>query len=126
MVIRYEGPKGGPGMREMLAITGAIKGAGLGKDVLLLTDGRFSGGTTGLCVGHIAPEAVDAGPIAFLRDGDRIRLDVAGQVLDVLADPAEFESRRKDFSPPEPRYKTGVLAKYVKLVSSAAIGAVCG
>ncbi|CAM3545572.1 dihydroxy-acid dehydratase [Mycobacterium colombiense] len=126
VVIRYEGPKGGPGMREMLAITGAIKGAGLGKDVLLLTDGRFSGGTTGLCVGHIAPEAVDAGPIAFLRDGDRIRLDVANHVLDVLADPAEFESRRKDFTPPEPRYKTGVLAKYVKLVSSAAIGAVCG
>lgn len=126
VVIRYEGPKGGPGMREMLAITGAIKGAGLGKDVLLLTDGRFSGGTTGLCVGHIAPEAVDAGPIAFLRDGDRIRLDVADRVLDVLADPAEFDSRRKGFTPPEPRYKTGVLAKYVKLVSSAAIGAVCG
>ncbi|MDM4141429.1 MULTISPECIES: dihydroxy-acid dehydratase [Mycobacterium] len=126
VVIRYEGPKGGPGMREMLAITGAIKGAGLGKDVLLLTDGRFSGGTTGLCVGHIAPEAVDAGPIAFLRDGDRIRLDVANHVLDVLADPAEFDARRKGFTPPEPRYKTGVLAKYVKLVSSAAIGAVCG
>ncbi|RAU91469.1 dihydroxy-acid dehydratase [Mycobacterium colombiense] len=126
VVIRYEGPKGGPGMREMLAITGAIKGAGLGKDVLLLTDGRFSGGTTGLCVGHIAPEAVDAGPIAFLRDGDRIRLDVANHVLDVLTDPVEFEARRKDFTPPEPRYKTGVLAKYVKLVSSAAIGAVCG
>jgi dihydroxy-acid dehydratase len=126
VVIRYEGPKGGPGMREMLAITGAIKGAGLGKDVLLLTDGRFSGGTTGLCVGHIAPEAVDGGPIAFLRDGDRIRLDVASRVLDVLADPAEFDSRRSGFTPPPPRYKTGVLAKYVKLVSSAAIGAVCG
>lgn len=126
VVIRYEGPKGGPGMREMLAITGAIKGAGLGKDVLLLTDGRFSGGTTGLCVGHIAPEAVDAGPIAFLRDGDRIRLDVANCVLDVLTDPAEFDSRRTGFTPPAPRYKTGVLAKYVKLVSSAAIGAVCG
>lgn len=126
VVIRYEGPKGGPGMREMLAITGAIKGAGLGKDVLLLTDGRFSGGTTGLCVGHIAPEAVDAGPIAFLRDGDRIRLDVANRVLDVLADPSEFDSRRTGFTPPAPRYKTGVLAKYVKLVSSAAIGAVCG
>ncbi|OBK96027.1 dihydroxy-acid dehydratase [Mycobacterium sp. 1165178.9] len=126
VVIRYEGPKGGPGMREMLAITGAIKGAGLGKDVLLLTDGRFSGGTTGLCVGHIAPEAVDAGPIAFLHDGDRIRLDVANHVLDVLTDPSEFEARRKGFAPPEPRYKTGVLAKYVKLVSSAAIGAVCG
>ncbi|ORA10267.1 dihydroxy-acid dehydratase [Mycobacterium arosiense] len=126
VVIRYEGPKGGPGMREMLAITGAIKGAGLGKDVLLLTDGRFSGGTTGLCVGHIAPEAVDAGPIAFLCDGDRIRLDVANRALDVLIDPSEFDSRRRDFTPPEPRYKTGVLAKYVKLVSSAAMGAVCG
>src|SRR6202030_2797060 len=108
VVIRYEGPKGGPGMREMLAITGAIKGAGLGKDVLLLTDGRVSGGTTGLCIGHIAPEAVDAGPIAFLRDGDRIRLDVAARTLDVLADPDEFESRQRDFKPPEPRYKTGV------------------
>jgi dihydroxy-acid dehydratase len=126
VVIRYEGPKGGPGMREMLAITGAIKGAGLGKDVLLLTDGRFSGGTTGLCVGHIAPEAVDGGPIALLRDGDRIRLDVAARVLDVVTDPTEFEARRKDFAPPPPRYKTGVLAKYVKLVSSAAVGAVCG
>ncbi|WP_069334071.1 dihydroxy-acid dehydratase [Mycobacterium tuberculosis] len=126
VVIRYEGPKGGPGMREMLAITAAIKGAGLGKDVLLLTDGRFSGGTTGLCVGHIAPEAVDGGPIALLRNGDRIRLDVAGRVLDVLADPAEFASRQQDFSPPPPRYTTGVLSKYVKLVSSAAVGAVCG
>jgi dihydroxy-acid dehydratase len=126
VVIRYEGPKGGPGMREMLAITGAIKGAGLGKDVLLLTDGRFSGGTTGLCVGHIAPEAVDGGPIALLRDGDRIRLDVASRTLDVLTDPAEFESRRRNFAPPPPRYKTGVLAKYVKLVGSAAVGAVCG
>ncbi|GAB2996077.1 dihydroxy-acid dehydratase [Mycobacterium bourgelatii] len=127
VVIRYEGPKGGPGMREMLAITGAIKGAGLGKDVLLLTDGRFSGGTTGLCVGHIAPEAVDGGPIAFLRDGDKIRLNVAEQTLDVvLDDPAEFEARKRDFTPPPPRYKTGVLAKYVKLVRSAAAGAVCG
>jgi dihydroxy-acid dehydratase len=126
VVIRYEGPKGGPGMREMLAITGAIKGAGLGKDVLLLTDGRFSGGTTGLCVGHVAPEAVDRGPIAFVRDGDRIRLDVAARTLDVLIDPAEFETRQKDFAPPAPRYKTGVLAKYVKLVGSAATGAVCG
>lgn len=126
VVIRYEGPKGGPGMREMLAITGAIKGAGLGKDVLLLTDGRFSGGTTGFCVGHIAPEAVDGGPIALLRDGDRIRLDVKGAALDVLVDPAEFEARRKGFAPPPPRYQTGVLAKYVKLVGSAATGAVCG
>jgi dihydroxy-acid dehydratase len=113
-------------MREMLAITGAIKGAGLGKDVLLLTDGRFSGGTTGLCVGHIAPEAVDAGPIAFLRDGDRIRLDVAKGTLDVLVDPDEFESRKANFEPLPPTYSTGVLAKYIKLVGSAAIGAVCG
>jgi dihydroxy-acid dehydratase len=126
VVIRYEGPKGGPGMREMLAITGAIKGAGLGKDVLLLTDGRFSGGTTGLCVGHVAPEAADGGPIAFLRDGDRIRLDVAKSTLDVLVDAGEFDSRREGFTPLPPRYSTGVLAKYVKLVGSAAIGAVCG
>jgi dihydroxy-acid dehydratase len=126
VVIRYEGPKGGPGMREMLAITGAIKGAGLGKDVLLLTDGRFSGGTTGLCVGHVAPEAVDAGPIAFLRDGDRIRLDVAKGTLDVLVDADEFASRREGFTPLPPRYTSGVLAKYVKLVGSAANGAICG
>ena len=125
VVIRYEGPKGGPGMREMLAITGAIKGAGLGKDVLLLTDGRFSGGTTGLCVGHVAPEAVDAGPIAFVSDGDRIRLDVANMTLDILVEPAEFDSRRAGFTPPPPRYTRGVLAKYVKLVGSAAQGAVC-
>jgi dihydroxy-acid dehydratase len=126
VVIRYEGPKGGPGMREMLAITGAIKGAGLGKDVLLMTDGRFSGGTTGLCVGHIAPEAVDAGPIAFVRDGDRIRLDVGKGTLDVLVDADEFESRKAGFNPPAPKYTTGVLAKYRKLVGSAAGGAVCG
>ena len=126
VVIRYEGPKGGPGMREMLAITGAIKGAGLGKDVLLMTDGRFSGGTTGLCVGHIAPEAVDAGPIAFVRDGDRIRLDVGKGTLDVLVDADEFDSRKAGFTPPAPKYTTGVLAKYRKLVGSAAQGAVCG
>ncbi len=125
VVIRYEGPKGGPGMREMLAITGAIKGAGLGKDVLLMTDGRFSGGTTGLCVGHVAPEAVDGGPIAFLRDGDRIRLDVGNGTLDVLVDADEFESRKSDFEPLPPRYTTGVLSKYTKLVGSAAVGAVC-
>ncbi|MGF2951302.1 dihydroxy-acid dehydratase [Mycobacterium sp. THU-M116] len=126
VVIRYEGPKGGPGMREMLAITGAIKGAGLGKDVLLLTDGRFSGGTTGFCVGHIAPEALDGGPIALLRDGDRIRLDAGARTLDVLADPDEFAARRDSVTPPAPRYTSGVLAKYVKLVGSAAGGAVCG
>jgi dihydroxy-acid dehydratase len=125
VVIRYEGPKGGPGMREMLAITGAIKGAGLGKDVLLLTDGRFSGGTTGLCVGHVAPEAVDGGPIAFLRDGDPVRLDVANGTLDVLVDADDFASRRDGFTPLPPRYTSGVLAKYVKLVGSAANGAIC-
>jgi dihydroxy-acid dehydratase len=126
VVIRYEGPKGGPGMREMLAITGAIKGAGLGKDVLLMTDGRFSGGTTGLCVGHIAPEAVDAGPIAFVRDGDRIRLDVGKGTLDLLVEADELDSRKAGFNPPAPKYPTGVLAKYRKLVGSAATGAVCG
>ena len=126
VVIRYEGPKGGPGMREMLAITAAIKGAGLGKDVLLLTDGRFSGGTTGLCIGHIAPEAVDAGPIAFVRDGDLIRVDIAARSLDILVDAGELEARRDGWSPLPPRYTRGVLAKYQKLVGSAAIGAVTG
>jgi dihydroxy-acid dehydratase len=125
VVIRLEGPKGGPGMREMLAITGAIKGAGLGKDVLLLTDGRFSGGTTGLCVGHVAPETVDAGPIAFVRDGDPIRLDMERRTLDLLVDDSDLEQRRAGWQPPAPRYRTGVLAKYVKLVGSAAQGAVC-
>jgi dihydroxy-acid dehydratase len=126
VVIRYEGPKGGPGMREMLAITAAIKGAGLGKDVLLLTDGRFSGGTTGLCIGHIAPEAVDAGPIAFVRDGDLIRVDIAARSLDILVDASELEARRDGWSPLPPRYTRGVLAKYQKLVGSAAMGAVTG
>lgn len=126
VVIRYEGPKGGPGMREMLAITGAIKGAGLGKDVLLLTDGRFSGGTTGLCVGHVAPEAVDGGPIAFIRDGDRIRLDVANKTLDVLVDAAELERRKDGWEPLPPQYTRGVLARYAKLVKSASVGAVLG
>ncbi|MCI9888724.1 dihydroxy-acid dehydratase [Micrococcales bacterium 31B] len=127
VVIAYEGPKGGPGMREMLAITGAIKGAGLGKDVLLLTDGRFSGGTTGLCVGHVAPEAVDGGPIAFVRDGDRIRLDIKNKTLDVLVDEAEFAARRTDdWQPEPPRYTKGVLGKYIKLVGSATQGAVLG
>jgi dihydroxy-acid dehydratase len=126
VVIRYEGPKGGPGMREMLAITAAIKGAGLGKDVLLLTDGRFSGGTTGLCIGHIAPEAVDAGPIAFVRDGDLIRVDIAARSLDLLVDEAELDARRSGWAPLPPRYTRGVLAKYSKLVRSAAEGATTG
>ncbi|MEJ6489458.1 dihydroxy-acid dehydratase [Leucobacter sp. USCH14] len=126
VVIRYEGPKGGPGMREMLAITAAIKGAGLGKDVLLLTDGRFSGGTTGLCIGHIAPEATDGGPIALVRDGDLIRVDIAARTLDLLVDPSELEARRENWAPLPPRYTRGVLAKYAKLVKSASHGAVTG
>jgi dihydroxy-acid dehydratase len=125
VVIRYEGPKGGPGMREMLMITGAIKGAGLGKSVLLLTDGRFSGGTTGLCVGHVAPEAVDGGPIAFIKNGDRVRIDVINRKLDVLVDEAEMTKRKKDFKPLPHKYKHGVLAKYTKMVGSASKGAVC-
>jgi len=125
VVIRYEGPKGGPGMREMLMITGAIKGAGLGKSVLLLTDGRFSGGTTGLCVGHVAPEAVDGGPIAFIKNGDKVRIDVKNRKLDLLVDNAELANRKKDFNPLPHKYKHGVLAKYTKLVGSASKGAVC-
>ena len=125
-VIRYEGPKGGPGMREMLMVTGAIKGAGLGKDVLLLTDGRFSGGTTGLCVGHIAPEAADGGPIALVQEGDRIRLDLDSGTLDLLVDAAELDRRRAGWKPLAPRYTTGVLGKYAKLVGSAAQGAITG
>ena len=125
VVIRYEGPKGGPGMREMLMITGAIKGAGLGKSVLLLTDGRFSGGTTGLCVGHVAPEAVDGGPIAFVKDGDRIRINTNKRTLDLLVDEKELESRKANFVPLPNRYTSGVLSKYAKLVGSASKGAVC-
>jgi dihydroxy-acid dehydratase len=125
VVIRYEGPKGGPGMREMLAVTGAIKGAGLGKDVLLLTDGRFSGGTTGLCVGHVAPEAMDGGPIAFVRDGDRITLDVKNRTLELHVEPEELERRREGWTPKTPAITKGVLGKYVRLVRSASEGAVC-
>ncbi|MFZ9774390.1 MAG: dihydroxy-acid dehydratase [Candidatus Nanopelagicaceae bacterium] len=125
IVIRYEGPKGGPGMREMLMITGAIKGAGLGKKVLLLTDGRFSGGTTGLCVGHISPEAVDGGPIALVKDGDRVRIDIPSRTLDLLIDASELENRKRSFAPLPPRYTRGVLHKFTKLVGSASKGAVC-
>jgi dihydroxy-acid dehydratase len=125
VIIRYEGPKGGPGMREMLAVTAGIKGAGLGKSVLLVTDGRFSGGTTGLCVGHVAPEAVDGGPIAFVRDGDRIRLDVSARSLDLLVDPVELLARRDAWTAPPAKHRRGVLAKYARLVGSAASGAVC-
>jgi len=125
IVIRWEGPKGGPGMREMLAVTGAIKGAGLGKDVLLLTDGRFSGGTTGLCIGHVAPEAANAGPIALVQDGDLIRLDMVSRTLDLIVDDAELARRREQWKPKEQNLNFGVAGKYAKLVGSAAKGAVC-
>ncbi|MFP4553372.1 MAG: dihydroxy-acid dehydratase [Actinomycetota bacterium] len=126
VVIRTEGPKGGPGMREMLQITAAIKGAGLGKDVLLITDGRFSGGTTGLCIGHIAPESEVGGPIGLVEEGDRIRVDVPARTLDVLVDEETLEVRRKGWQPREARYPTGALAKYARLVGSASNGAVTG
>jgi dihydroxy-acid dehydratase len=124
VVIRYEGPKGGPGMREMLAVTGAMKGAGRGGDCALMTDGRFSGGTHGFCIGHVAPEAVDGGPIAFVADGDRIVIDIPGRTIDLLVDEAELERRRADWKLPPPRYTTGVLAKFARLVSGAERGAV--
>ncbi|MBA3288945.1 MAG: dihydroxy-acid dehydratase [Acidimicrobiia bacterium] len=124
LVIRYEGPKGGPGMREMLAVTGALKGAGRGADCALITDGRFSGGTWGFCIGHVAPEAVDGGPIAFVRDGDRIRIDVASTSLDLLVDDAELASRRAGWTPNAPRYTSGVLGKYARLVQGAETGAI--
>jgi dihydroxy-acid dehydratase len=124
VVIRYEGPKGGPGMREMLAVTGAMKGAGRGADAALVTDGRFSGGTHGFCVGHVAPEAVDGGPIAFVRDGDRIVIDASARTIDLLVDDATLAARRPEWKLPEPRYTTGVLAKYARLVTGAERGAI--
>ena len=124
IVIRYEGPKGGPGMREMLAITGALKGAGRGSDCALITDGRFSGGTWGFCIGHVAPEAADGGPIAFVRDGDTIRIDVPTKTLDLLVDDAELAARKDGWVPNPPRYTTGVLGKYAKLVQGAETGAI--
>jgi dihydroxy-acid dehydratase len=126
LVIRNEGPRGGPGMREMLAVTGAIKGAGLGKDVLLITDGRFSGATWGACVGHVAPEAFVGGPIGLVAEGDTISIDVAARRLDLEVDPAELDRRRQAWKPPEPRYARGALAKYAMLVGGADQGAVCG
>ena len=123
IVIRYEGPKGGPGMREMLAVTSAVKGAGLGSTVALLTDGRFSGATHGFSIGHVAPEATDGGPIALVRDGDRIRIDVHTRAMDLLVDEAELATRHATWSPLPPRYTRGVLAKYARTVSSAALGA---
>jgi dihydroxy-acid dehydratase len=124
VVIRYEGPKGGPGMREMLAVTGAMKGAGRGADAALVTDGRFSGGTHGFCVGHVAPEAVDGGPIAFVRDGDRIVIDAEAHTIDLLVDADELARRRIEWKPPEPRYTTGFLAKYARLAHGAEYGAI--
>jgi dihydroxy-acid dehydratase len=124
VVIRYEGPKGGPGMREMLAVTGAMKGAGRGADAALITDGRFSGGTHGFCVGHVAPEAVDGGPIAFVQDGDRIVIDAEAHTIDLLVDEAELERRRVGWAPLEPRYVSGFLAKYAKLAQGAEVGAI--
>jgi dihydroxy-acid dehydratase len=124
VVIRYEGPKGGPGMREMLAVTGAMKGVGRGADCALVTDGRFSGGTHGFCIGHVAPEAVDGGPIAVVADGDRIVVDVATYSIDLMVDERELERRRRDLKHPEARYATGVLAKYARLVTGAERGAV--
>jgi dihydroxy-acid dehydratase len=124
LVIRYEGPKGGPGMREMLAITGALKGAGRGADCALITDGRFSGGTWGFCIGHVAPEATDGGPIAFVRDGDQIGIDVHELSLDLLVDDDELARRRASWQPLPPRYTTGVLGKYARLVQGAETGAI--
>jgi dihydroxy-acid dehydratase len=126
IVIRYEGPKGGPGMREMLAVTGALKGAGLGETCALVTDGRFSGGTRGFCIGHVAPEAVDGGPIALVADGDLITIDVKALRIDLDVDAATLEARRVGWKPQEPRYTTGVLAKFARLVSGAERGAVTG
>jgi dihydroxy-acid dehydratase len=124
LVIRFEGPKGGPGMREMLAVTGALKGAGRGADCALITDGRFSGGTWGFCIGHVAPEAVDGGPIAFVADGDLIRVDVPNKRLDLLVDESVLAARRVGFTVPAPRYPTGFLAKYAKLAQGAEKGAI--
>jgi dihydroxy-acid dehydratase len=126
VVIRYEGPNGGPGMREMLAVTGAIVGAGLGETVALITDGRFSGATRGFCVGHIAPEASRGGPMAAVRDGDIIVIDVASRKLDVDVADDTLKQRLADWRAPQPRYPTGVLGKYARLVSSASTGAVTG
>jgi len=124
VVIRYEGPKGGPGMREMLAITGAIKGVGRGGDTALVTDGRFSGGTHGFCIGHVAPEAVDGGPIAFVAEGDRITIDVTNHTIDLDVDEATLAARRADWKLPAPRYTSGVLAKYARLAQGAEKGAI--
>jgi len=124
IVVRDEGPRGGPGMREMLGVTSAVMGRGLGSKVALVTDGRFSGGTRGICVGHVCPESVDGGPIGLVEDGDPIRIDVEARSLDLLVDPAELERRRAGWRPREPRYLTGALARYGRHVGPASIGAV--
>jgi dihydroxy-acid dehydratase len=126
IVIRYEGPRGGPGMREMLAVTAAVQGAGLGRDVMLVTDGRFSGATHGFSVAHIAPEAAVGGPIGLVEEGDAIILDVDRRLLDLDVPEAELARRRGGWKAPQPRYERGALAKYARLVSSASGGAVCG
>ncbi len=126
LVIRYEGPRGGPGMREMLGVTGAIVGAGLGDAVALMTDGRFSGATRGFMVGHVAPEAASGGPIAIVREGDTVRIDIEARTIELKIPADEFATRMKAWTPPAPKYQTGVFAKYVKLVGSASQGAVTG
>ena len=125
VVIRYEGPKGGPGMREMLTPTSAIAGMGLDKEVALLTDGRFSGGTRGAAIGHISPEATEGGPIALVKEGDRIRIDIPGKTLTLLVDDAELTRRRQTWQPPEPKISQGYLSRYSRMVSSGSQGAVC-
>jgi dihydroxy-acid dehydratase len=125
VVIRYEGPKGGPGMREMLTPTSAIAGMGLDKDVALLTDGRFSGGTRGAAIGHISPEATEGGPIALVKEGDRIKIDIPAKTLTVLVDDAELDRRRQTWQRPEPKIKQGYLSRYSRMVSSGSQGAVC-
>lgn len=124
VVIRYEGPRGGPGMREMLTPTSAIMGRGLGSEVALITDGRFSGGSHGFVVGHVTPEAIDGGPLALVEDGDTITIDAEADTIDVALSNEELERRRAAWRAPEPRYTRGVLAKYARTVSSASTGAV--
>ena len=124
VIIRYEGPKGGPGMRETLAPTSAIAGAGLSESVALITDGRFSGGTRGPCIGHVSPEAAIGGPIALVKQGDMIRIDIPARKIDLLVDTAELEKRKKDWRPPEPKITSGVLARYRNSVTSASKGSV--
>ena len=124
VVIRYEGPKGGPGMREMLGVTGAVMGLGLGDSTALLTDGRFSGATRGFMVGHVTPEAADGGPIALVENGDIINIDIEKRIIDIEVDAATLAARKAKWKAPEPKYKTGVFAKYIKTVGPASEGAI--